>query len=84
MTKRKRKDKLIAFRVNEDEAKSVDILAKLTGTNRSVILRRLVPDLTDVPDSYFPKIKVGIIDINGLNSFSKTDVARLKHLAGLG
>jgi len=49
MEKRKRltKETLIGFRVTKAEARSIDILAELTGTNRSVVLRRFVPDLKE-------------------------------------
>ncbi len=45
--KRLTKEAWIGFRATKDEERSIDLLAKLTNTNRSVVLRRLVPDLSN-------------------------------------
>ena len=46
MRNRVRKSEFIGFRANEAERKSIDSLVRLTGSNRSEVLRRLIPDLT--------------------------------------
>jgi len=49
MKERKRltKEAWIGFRATKAEERSIDILAELTGTNRSAVIRRLLPDLSD-------------------------------------
>jgi len=45
MQKDKKKE-FIGFRATKAEKQSIDSLVRLTGTNRSTVLRRLVPDLS--------------------------------------
>ena len=40
------KDQTIIFRATGPAVKSLDKLAKVIGSNRSEVLRRLIPDLT--------------------------------------
>lgn len=40
------KDQTVIFRASRTAVKSLDVLAKLIGGNRSEALRRLIPDLS--------------------------------------